>query len=675
MQKHGESGGIRHQTLTGRNMKSLRSWWNSDIVLLIRRIVLLYIVLAVCRIAFYLLNKDAVGPISCQELLPLLRGALRFDTVSILYGNALFILLSLFPTHLRERKWWRGILFGYYMVINSLAVALNLADAIYFRYTRKRFTSDEIFFADNDNSLQLIGKFMAENLPLVILFGVLVWLLWTGYRRKTVPNTPIRRQWVYYLFGTSTLLAAAVLTVGGIRGGFSRSTRPITLSNATQYTPSPMKANLVLSNPFCVIRTMGNEKISYHRYFDEQTLEKYITPIHRPPEQPSGTTVLKGRNLVIFVLESFSAEHSARLNPDLYPDGKGFTPFLDSLMGTGLTFTSAYANGRKSIEALPSVLGSIPSFKKPFVLLPQSLAETRQLPAILAGEGYETAFFCGSPRGSMGFGAYAISAGIEHLFGQEDYEKIHGKGDFDGYWGIWDEPFIDYMGEELSQMRQPFMCTLFTLSSHHPFVVPQQYADLPAGKTKIHKGVQYTDLAIRNFFHKYGDQEWFHNTVFVFVADHVSSETFAPETRTVPGQHRIIQFIYTPDGAVSGQIDQPVQQIDLMPTLLGLFGYDKPYFAYGRDLMNEPERMHLAVGYSTGTMSFFAISDRYLILFDEEKITATYSLDDKLMNTPLNEPWPKEIDSMETQLKAIIQQYYRHLEQKNYTVQEYPAEP
>ena len=69
----------------------------------------------------------------------------------------------------------------------------------------------------------------------------------------------------------------------------------------------------------------------------------------------------------------------------------------------------------------------------------------------------------------MGFGAYARSASIERLLSREDYEAVHGTGDFDGYWGIWDEPFLQFTGEELSKMQEPFFATLFTLSSHHPF--------------------------------------------------------------------------------------------------------------------------------------------------------------------------------------------------------------
>ncbi len=425
-----------------------------------------------------------------------------------------------------------------------LVVAVNMADCVYFRYTQKRFTADEIFFADNGNSLQLVGKFMAENWYLVIAAAALTALLVWGYGRKIREESLLSRGWGYYAGGTAIFVVAAGLCIAGMRGGMTRMTRPITLSNATLYTADSGKANLILSNPFCILRTIGSAGgVSYRKFFPPEELPRRFTPVHRPAD--STAVNLAGRNVVIFIMESMSAEHSAHLMPEIYADRKtkGFTPFLDSLMRSGLCFKRMYANGTRSIQAMPSVLGSIPSFKTPFVLMPQSLGESRQLPAILRDKGYATAFFCGSERGSMGFGAYARSAGVERLVSREDYEARHGKEDFDGYWGIWDEPFLQFMGEELSETPEPFFATLFTLSSHHPFVVPARYENtLPDGYTKIHKGVAYDDNAFRLFFERFGREEWFRRTVFVFVADHVSSEKFAPVTRTYPRQlphHRL----------------------------------------------------------------------------------------------------------------------------------------
>ena len=628
---------------------------HTPLALLVWRIVLLYAVLMLCRTAFYLYNAAVLGPLTWAEAWPLLAGALKFDTASVVYADGVFILLSLLPLPLRERRWYRAVLFWYYVAVNAvLVVATNLADTVYFRYTQKRFTADEIFFADNDNSLQLVGKFMAENWYLVLLWIALIALLAWGYRRKVREESLFNRGWAYYIGNTAVLAAAVGLSIAGVRGGMTRMTRPITLSNATLYTADSGKANLILSNPFCILRTIGSAgSVKYKKHFAPEELARRFTPVHQPAD--SAAVNLAGRNVVVFIMESMSAEHSAYLCPEVYADRevKGFTPFLDSLMQNGLVFKRMYANGTRSIQAMPSVLGSLPSFRTPFVLMPQSLGESRQLPAMLADKGYATLFFCGSEHGSMGFGAYARSAGVERLVSREDYEARHGTGDFDGYWGIWDEPFLQFMGEELAATPEPFFATLFTLSSHHPFVVPEQYAaTLPDGYTRIHKGVAYDDQAFRRFFHRFGGEEWFRRTIFVFVADHVSSEKFAEKTRSYPGNMHIVGFIHTPDGALQGEVREVTQQLDIMPTVLGLTGNTEPYFAFGRDVLNEPQRPRWSVSYDG---KFRALTDDGAVVLDDS-------------GTEVQEcPATPAADSLMQSFRALIQQYYSHIERKSYT--------
>ena len=628
---------------------------HTPLALLVWRIVLLYAVLMLCRTAFYLYNAAVLGSLTWAEAWPLLAGALKFDTASVVYADGVFILLSLLPLPLRERRWYRAVLFWYYVAVNAvLVVATNLADTVYFRYTQKRFTADEIFFADNDNSLQLVGKFMAENWYLVLLWIALTALLAWGYRRRVREESIFSRGWAYYIGNTVIFAAAAGLSVAGMRGGMTRMTRPITLSNATLYTADSGKANLILSNPFCILRTIGSAgSVKYKKHFAPEELARRFTPVHQPAD--STVVNLAGRNVVVFIMESMSAEHSAYLCPEVYADRevKGFTPFLDSLMQNGLVFKRMYANGTRSIQAMPSVLGSLPSFRTPFVLMPQSLGESRQLPAMLADKGYATLFFCGSEHGSMGFGAYARSAGVERLVSREDYEARHGTGDFDGYWGIWDEPFLQFMGEELAATPEPFFATLFTLSSHHPFVVPEQYAaTLPDGYTRIHKGVAYDDQAFRRFFHRFGGEEWFRRTIFVFVADHVSSEKFAEKTRSYPGNMHIVGFIHTPDGALQGEVREVTQQLDIMPTVLGLTGNTEPYFAFGRDVLNEPQRPRWSVSYDG---RFRALTGEGAIVLDDSDMDVQEC------------PATPAADSLAQNFRALVQQYYTHIEKKSYT--------
>lgn len=656
----------------------LRFWFYNSVTVLAWRLLIVYALLLVLRIIFYLFNTDTLGSMTWGEIPGLLSGSLLFDTANICYGYCLFVVLSLLPLRLRERQWYRRILFGIWIVVGSIIVLMNLADTVYFHFAKKRITVDELHFTDNDNTGHILWKAAGENWYLILIAVALVWGMTWLYRRVKTAPIRIKNNWIFVPVNSLLTIGSVVLLVGGMRGGLSHAIRPIAMSNAAQYAASPAKASVVLSNPFCVLRTISNKKISYVKYFpDETELAARYSPYHDPAADTlrhSRFGTQKGKNILIFVLESFSYEHSAYLNPELYKGEVSYTPFLDSLMRDGYLFRRGYANGRKSIDALPSVLSSIPSFKTPFVITPQSLGETRGLASLLDDEGYSTWFFNGSENKSMGFVAYAKLSGVENARTRENYEARMGKKDYDNYWGIWDGPFMQYMARELDDAPKPFFATIFTLSSHHPFIVPEGYEKtLPEGRTKAQRPVAYTDRSLRDFFAYAKTQPWYDNTIFVFTADHVSSEVYGDESKAPTGNSHIIFFMYTPDGSLRGDDPHVAQQIDLMPTLLGLTGYDKPFFAYGQDIFEVREDSAKAAekGFAINYVneSFQWITDSTAMFFDEREVTHLFDL----LNDPLEQhnliekgvrPDPAQVERM----KALLQTYYEHLEKSDFVV-------
>ncbi len=605
------------------------------------RVALLYILMALLRAVFYIYNWELIEGASFLESLKIIQGAFKFDTVSIIYASGVWLLLSLLPLRFRTKGWYQSVLFWIYMLLGALTIVVsNFADTIYFHYAQKRFTGDEFIFSENGNNISLAIEFALGNWWMIPLAIVILVVVAIAYRRRAKVNDEPLSALVYYPLHTIILALVALFAIGGIRGGFGRAIRPLTLSNAAQYANSNAKTYLILSNPFCIIRTLGGEQLKSPNYFDKATLDALYTPYHYPSEEAVAAAKHKGYNVMVFILESFSAENSAHLAPDLYAEGEvGYMPFLDSLMRSGVTLRQMYANGGRSICGTPAVIGSLPSLKTPFVLIPQSIGKSRQMPKVLSDEGYSTAFFCGSVRNTMGFAAYTNSAGVENYYGLEDYEWARGRGDFDGSWGILDMPFMEYVGGVLGEMKQPFFASQFTITSHHPFTIPKGYEEiLPRGETKIQPVTAYTDLAIKNFFDKFHDEEWFQKTIFLFVADHVSSEKFAERTLTYPGNHHIVGAIYTPDGSLKGEVNEVTQQADIMPTVLGLLGYDKPYFAYGRDIFNEKDRPHWSVS------------------FDGQ--TTAYTVDGVI-----------KVESSDL-LKAYEQQYFEHIIDSSYVVPE-----
>ena len=182
----------------------------------------------------------------------------------------------------------------------------------------------------------------------------------------------------------------------------------------------------------------------------------------------------------------------------------------------------------------------------------------------------------------------------------------------------------------------------------------------------MHRGVAYTDLALRRFMETSGREAWFRNTIFVFVADHVSSETFAPKTLTPTGNSHIVCLLYTPDGALRGKSGETVQQIDLMPTLLGLLGYGKPYFAFGRDVFREAGTPAMAV--NAMNENYQAITDSLVLFFDGERTLSAFLRSDTLQRHDVSDQRTPQLETAERELKARLQQYYRHVSKGDYLV-------
>lgn len=305
--------------------------------------------------------------------------------------------------------------------------------------------------------------------------------------------------------------------------GLQSGVRPITINNANEYVNRPVECALVLNTPFALMRTIGKSVFSVPTYYPSlEASAKVFDPIHKPV-----ATAHNKKNVVILIVESFGREYIGAFNKQLEGGSyKGYTPNVDRLISKSCVFEYSYANGHKSIDGMPSVLSSIPMLIEPFVLTPSSMNAYTGIPGHLSKWGYQTAFFHGANRGSMGFLAFANKIGFQSYYGRQDYsadKRFGGDADFDGNWGIWDEPFLQYFCTKMGEMRQPFMTAIFTVSSHHPYMVPRKYENIfKEDGLPIHKCIRYTDMAIGKFFATASKQPWFKNTIFILTSDHTN---------------------------------------------------------------------------------------------------------------------------------------------------------
>jgi phosphoglycerol transferase MdoB-like AlkP superfamily enzyme len=629
---------------------------------LIRSLLLVMLLYSVSRVAFYLFNLPFFPGISFQRFLVIMAGGLRFDLSATLYSNSLFILLMILPITYRFKIWYKAMLKWIFIVCNTIAFAANTADFIYYRFTLRRTTLSFLHQFENETNLgRLFFRFLFDYWYATLFFVAIITIMVVLFNRIRYQGPQFRNVWKFYGFGAFVFLVAIGLFIGGARGGFRQSTRPITLSNAAAYVKEPREINLVLNTPFALMRTAKANVITKVNYFAN---EEELNAVFNPVKVPADTLPFQSKNVVVLILESFSKEFIGAYNKEL-EGGKysGYTPFLDSLIGVSHSFQYSLANGRKSIDAMPSVICSIPSIEVPYVLSHYSGNKINSLPSLLREKGYYSAFFHGAPNGSMGFDAFANLSGFDAYFGKDEYDN---NDDFDGIWGIWDEKFLQFFADQMNGFKQPFYTTMFTVSSHHPYNLPKEYENVFKGGPKpVHRTIQYTDMALRKFFATASAMPWFKNTIFVLSADHASAEIQFQQYNSPSGYFAIPIVIYEPGSKPMPMQNVIVQQTDILPTVLGMLHYDKPYVAFGRNIFADEEPF--AFNYLNNT--YQAFMGEYLLQFDGQRSIGLYNFKHDpaiVQNLLTNEQ--AVVQKMETRLKAFIQQYNNRMVDDNLTV-------
>lgn len=638
-----------------------RSLSKNIFVVLAYRILLVMFLLTLSRIGFFLFNLRMFPEVGVVQFFRMLAGGLVFDISAVVYINILFILLQLFPFDFRYNKIYQDCLKWLYFITNGIALAINGMDYVYFRFIGKRATAD-VFqtFENEQNIIKLFFKFLTDYWA-ATLFTISLWFIMVYLYNKVKPEKAENgNKIIKFSFNVFMMPIVAALVIGAARGGYKHSTRPITISNAARYVDNPRDVAIVLNTPFSLMRTMGKKALLKYNFYDDRKLAE----LYNVHYKPSGDKPFRPDNVVIIILESFAREYIGALNPGL-EGGKyqGYTPFIDSLINVGLTFDVSIANGRKSIDAMPSILASIPSLETPYIISHYANNEINGLPSLLKSKGYYSAFFHGAPNGSMGFDSFARLAGFDDYFGLDQYPA---KDDFDGVWGVWDEPFFKFFASKLNTFRQPFMAAIFSVSSHHPFKVPEKYAGkFRKGPAPIVEVVGYTDFALREMFNEISKEPWFANTLFVITADH-TNESIHKEYQNNFGIFSIPVIFYKPGSDLRGISKRIAQQVDIMPTVLNYLGYDKEYIAFGNDLLADSSH---SFAFNTIGSNYHLYMKDHILEMEDMKTLGLYNYKtDLFLENNLAGKMPGLQTEMEDKLKAVIQTYNERLVDNNMVV-------
>lgn len=626
---------------------------------LLYRILLAYFFYFIARVLFYSFNSDLLKQDSFLDFLDLCYYGLAFDTTAILYVNLLFIVFSIVPMIKNTNPSYQKFIFYLYFSTNLIAYATNFVDFIYYKYTFSRTTIAVINVLEHETNKTTLFFSFALRYWYVFLLFVLLAALWVYlYKKVRIKQTvPLERS-KYFIFSILSFLLVILLVIGGIRGGdFNKSTRPINILDASRHVKNIVHSDIVLNTPFAIIRTMFSNyflKTNYPDVTEKLILEK-VQPIKQYHNNPQTKP-----NVVVFILESYGREYIGAFNKKSgIPNYKSHAPFLDSLSQHSLIFTNAYANGRQSIHGMSSVLAGIPSFKEAFTSSPFPKQKIESLVSTLESQGYNTSFFHGAANGSMGFLGFSNILGVDNYYGRTEFND---DSQFDGVWGIWDEPFFQFMKKTLDKKSTPFFASIFTVSSHEPYIIPKKYAKTFAeGNVPIHKCVEYTDFALKRFFNEAKKEPWFSNTIFVLVADHCN-QIYYEEYEKPINRFAVPIIIYKPNSKYVGVDTDLAQQIDIYPTILDMIGYPKPFRSWGRSLLDKKSSEPFVIN-STGNIYQFS-KGNYICTFDGKTAIGFYDKNDKALKTNLIKNRNAEMNEIELNCKAFIQDYMNRIVEK-----------
>lgn len=536
-----------------------RRFWRDPVGVLLGRLGLAVAVYTAIRLTFFLDHRGVFAQASAGEVVGAFLHGLRFDLSAIAYTNIPFILLSLAPAAWLARRWYQWMLRGLFVVANGAATVVMVGDVGYYPFTGTRVTMD-VFALTEEATAQADQLFVNFAGLTLIGVGLLVALLVFYPRPLVEAQAPVPR-WRRI----ATSFAVILGTVVAARGGFQK--KPLNPIHAFEGGSHEIGV-LTLNSAFTLLQSPRDRALEPVAYFESAAAVDSLLPLAYGLTDTAAAPLKQ--NIVLLILESYATEFwggSDREHPEL-------TPFLDSLKQHGTFYTESYANGRRSMDALPSILLGMPLYRG------QSIAVSRYqsnewigLGHFLREAGYHTSFFHGAVKGTMYFDAIAALSGIEDFYPLERFPEAVQQEAFDGHWGLFDEEALQFAVRHVGTFREPWFATMFTISTHHPYRLPPRYADsLPKGSREIHASVAYTDLAVRRFFEAARTQPWFEHTLFVITGDHTPPSRSA-RYDTPLGRYMVPTLLYHPGGALPPlDTARVVQHVDLFPTILDYAG-------------------------------------------------------------------------------------------------------
>lgn len=615
---------------------------------LMMRLGLLVLLYSVSRALFLAFNFQSYNQVPLNEILTAFVVGLRFDIAAICRINGVFIVLSVLPFSFFEKTWYQRVLKIVFLVSNIPFLLINIADYEYFKLTGQR-SSLSLLDMGSDIPAQ-IGQLSFHYWYLAVIGGLVIFMLcylFTEPSRVSMTTQARQRPWMWARDFLIMIVILALAVVGG-RGGWQR--RRLTVALA-QVGDRESLSHLALNSSYTLINSQRKcdtgSLTKVHFFRTDEELKKEF-----PPKSLSGRPKSEQLdNIVIIVVESLSAEYTGIGNPH-----HGYTPFLDGLAEKGIFFKNSFANGRRSIDATPSILAGLPHLRDETFYCTQ-FKRLHGIGSLLKEQGYNTSFFHGGKNGTMYFDVFSQRMGFDRYYGLNEYPKPE---DSDGVWGIYDEPMLQFVAQEMTRHKEPFATVLFTLSTHNPYKLPPQYEGVfPKGELPIHETVGYLDHALKKFFETAEKMPWYKNTLFVITGDHIGpAKTISP--KLIDGYRVPLVFFHPGRKLPKVNSERIAQHADIGPSLLDFLGIatDRT-LPFGHSIF-DPTYDGLALGQKNET--YWIADKNYYLEYRFNGPSKLFRLAE--LGSPIMDK-PDVKEKLETKLKAYVQWFNNGLAEDN----------
>lgn len=571
-------------------MKLLKGWENIRLIVKCYGIAIL--IFFTFRLILFFTGIGNLGniPDSATDIFRALIMGVRFDIVISGYLLVLpYLMLTIMFLINRHSLMVTRAVFYFVFAVFTVSFLVCAVDIPYFNQFFSRFTISAFQWF---NSPVFVFRMIVEepaywifSLPFIILalvFYRLLSLAFAGYKQSQVTERPL----VFKVFVSLMFLG---VMFAGVRGRLAKKS-PIKVGTA--YVTDNAFLNQLGLNPVFTLMQSYFENLDKRnkaiRLIDERLaiskVQQHLGITNPDPYYPLLRRVVPDSieadkpNVVIVIMESMAASKMKRNG-----ETGNLTPFLDSLAMNSYYFDSIYTAGIHTFNGIFSTLFSYPAIFRQQPMRESRILKYNGISNTLKKLGYSTTYITTHDGQFDNVEGFLSTNDFDQIITEDDYPSDEVKTTL----GVPDDYMFRYSIPVLNSLHRkgkPFLSVFMTASNHGPYYLPEYYR--PHSSEIRNQMIEYSDWSLRQFILLAEKQEWFSNTLFVFVADHGIHKKRSYDISLE--YHHTPLIFYAPHLLPESRIYNCIGgQIDVFPTIMGVLKQPWINNTSGIDLLRE----------------------------------------------------------------------------------------